>query len=138
MRLLKKPYSAAGFTLVEVAIAVSIFTIVLAGILGLYYQSVLVTKKMNQVFIATNLAKNRLESLYNLEFDSISTAEETDTLLDEEGNTDANGKFKRTTTVATQYEGHSDLTQVTVTVDYEVKGEFSGNPVTLITVYVEE
>ena len=123
--------------MVEVAIAVMVTAIVIIGVLGLYYQSVLVTKKMNQLFIATNIAKSRLERLRNIEFDTLPLTAETDTLIDSEGNSVANGNFVRNTSVATNYNGDSDLTQVTVTVDYKVKGEFSNNPVSMTTVFVE-
>ena len=128
----------AGMSLVEVAVAVMVISIVLTGILGLYYQSVLVTKKMNQLFIATNLAKSRLERLRNIAYDSLPLTSETDTLLDKEGNTIVNGDFVRNTAVSTSYNGDADLTQVTVTVDYKMKGAFTGSPVTLTTVFVNE
>lgn len=129
--------SQTGVSLVEVAIAVMVTSIVIVGLLGLYYQSVLVTKKMNQLFIATNLAKSRLERLHNLEFSALPLSVETDTYLDSEGSSDPDGDFVRNTAISTNYNGRADLTQATVTVDYKVKGEFSGNPVSLTTVYVD-
>lgn len=127
-----------GMSLVEVAIAVAITAIVVSGILALYYECVLVTKKMNQLFIATNIAKSRLERVRNVEFDSIPFVAEMDTYVDNEGNSIASGEFVRNTSVSTNYSGDADLTQVTVTVDYRIKGQFSGKPVTLTTVYVNE
>lgn len=125
-------------SLVEVAIAVAIITLVMVGILGLYYENVLVTKKMNQLFIATNLAKSRLERLRNVQFDTLSLSVEKDTTLDKNGNSVENGEFVRNTAVSTSYKGNADLTQVTVTVDYQMKGKLSGKPVSLTTVYVKE
>lgn len=127
-----------GISLVEVAIAIMVSSMVIVGILALYYQSVRGIKQMNQVFVASNLAKSRLERLNNFEFNSLPLAEETDTPIDKEGNPDLNGDFKRNTSVTSNYNGRANLTQVTVTVDYKIKGEFSGKPVPLTTVYVEE
>lgn len=138
MMLAKWRNSRSGMSLVEVAIAVAVISIVVTGILGLYYQSVLVSKKMNQLFIATNLAKSRLERLRNIAFDSLPQTAESDTLLDKEGNSIPDGDFQRNTSVSTNYNGDPDLTQVTVTVDYKMKGAFTGNPVTLTTVFVNE
>lgn len=127
-----------GFSLVELSIALMVATVFVLGILSLYSQSVVSTKKMNQRFIAVNLAKNRLERLRSFDFDVLPLSAETDTYLDEKGNPDANGGFIRNTTVSTNYNGVSDLTQVTVSVDYEIKGEYTGNPVVLTTVFVDE
>lgn len=136
--MIKGKKSKLGVSLLEVVIAVMVTSIVIVGVLSLYYQSVLVTKKMNQLFIATNLAKSRLERIKNLEFDQLPFAEETDTQLDQNGNADLEGKFLRNTTISTNYNGNADLTSASVTVNFEVKGEWSTNPVTLTTVLVNE
>lgn len=138
MSLMGKKKYQQGFSLVEVAIALMVSTVVVVGILSLYTQSVMVTKKMNQRFIAINLAKSRIERLKNFDFTVLPNAAETDTYLDKAGNSSLNGDFVRNTSISTNYNGISDLTQVTVTVDYKVKGEFSDNPVTLTTVFVDD
>jgi len=123
---------------VEVSIALMVSTVVVVGILSLYTQSILVTKKMNQRFIATKISNSRLELLRLIEFASLPTSVETDTLLDKDGNSDLDGTFIRTTSVVENYNSNADLTLVTVTVDYKVKGKFSQKPILLTTVYVNE
>jgi len=123
-----------GLTLVETMVAILVFGIVLVGMLEVSSKSMLMGKRSNLSYTAYNLAKNHLETLKASSFASLSSADETDTLLDPAGVPDPEGQYKRNTSVATNYTGDTDLVSVTVTVDYEVKGTFSGNPVTLSTV----
>ncbi len=128
----------SGFSLIELSIALMVAMIFVLGIFSLYSQSILSTKKMNQRFIAVNLAKNRLERMRNFEHSVLPSASETDTYLDKEGNSDPDGGFIRNTTVTTGYNGMAELTLVTVTVSYKTKGDFTNNPVEVTTVFVNE
>ena len=129
--------NSRGVALVETMIAVLLFGIALIGILDLSAQSILMGKRSNLSYTAYNLAKNRLETLKTLSFGDIASADETDTLLDENGVPDDEGTFKRNTTVTTSYGGDARLTSVTVTVDYQVKGSFVNRPASLSTAVFE-
>ena len=115
-------------------VAILVFGIVLVGMLDICSKSILMGKRSNLSYTAYNLAKNHLETLKASAFSSLTTADETDTILDGTGIPDPDGQYKRNTAVTTNYSGDTDLASVTVTVDYEVKGTYSGHPVTLSTV----
>lgn len=136
--MIMKLKCSKGFSLIELSIALMIATVFVLGIFSLYSQSIVSTKKMNERFIALNLAKNRLERLRSFEYAVLPTANETDAYLNQQGSADPDGAYLRNTTIATDYNGMADLTQVTVTVDYKMKGQFTGNPVVLTTVFVNE
>lgn len=123
-----------GLTLVETLVAILVFGIVLVGMLEVCSKGILMGKRSDLSYTAYNLAKNHLEMLKASSFASLGNADETDTLLDPAGVPDPEGQYKRNTEVTTNYNGDADLAAVTVTVDYEVKGTFSENPVTLSTV----
>jgi Tfp pilus assembly protein PilV len=123
-----------GLTLVETMIAILLFGTVLVGLLDICANGMLMGKRSDRSYAAYNLAKNHIETLKTMSFGSLSSAAETDTLLDSRGVPDLEGEFKRNTGVSISYNGDANLVSVTVTVDYQVKGSFSGNPVTLSTV----
>lgn len=127
-----------GFTLVEIAVGVAVFSLTFWSIVLLSFHTLERSKKANQELIATHIAKSRLEQLYNMDYDSLPTMVETNAVVNEVGTSNANGQFRRTTTVTTNFDGRDDLTQVSVSVDYELRGEWEGKPIVLTTVYVEE
>ena len=131
MKLIKNKH---GLTLVETMVAILIFGVALVGLLDVCSKSILMGKRSDLSYTAYNLAKNHLETLKSSSFSSLSVAAETDTILDSTGVPDPDGAFKRNTSVSTNYSGDSNLVSVTVTVDYQVKGAYSENPVTLSTV----
>ena len=114
--------------------SVLLFLLVGASILNVCLQSSVTGKRAQEAFVAYNLAKNRIEEMRNLPFSSLSSAAETDTALDASGVADPDGSFLRTTAVSTSYTGDSSLTQISVTVSYEIKGQVRTNPTTLTTV----
>ena len=123
-----------GVTLVETMAAILVFGLVSIGMLDVCAQSILMGKRSELSYVANNLAKNHLETLKSMSFSSLSIADETDTLLDDAGVPSEDGRFKRNTTVTTNYSGDADLVQVTVTVDYMVKGVFAGKPASMSSV----
>lgn len=124
-------------TLVETMVAILLFGVALVGMLDVCAQSMLMGKRSELSYSAYNLAKNRLETLKNTSFGSLSSAVETDTILDSNGVPDTNGGFKRNTSVTTNYNSDSHLARVTVTVDYKVKNVFANKPASLDTVIFE-
>lgn len=87
-----------GFTLIEVMIAVFIFSM---GLLAVNTTTVMVIKTNNMgknMTTAVNLAQNKLDDLKIMTYSSISDTSETD--LDEQGNA-GNGIFDRDVSVTT-------------------------------------
>ena len=134
MKLSKVINNFKGSTLAETMVAIVLFGIVLVGILDVCAQNMLMGKRSDLAFNAYSLAKNHLETLKSLSFSSLSSAVETDTIVDATGVSDSDGTFKRNTTVTTNYTSDANLVQVSVTVDYQVKGQYVNKPASLSTV----
>ena len=128
--------SRRGVTLFEVVIAAAVLSVVLSGILSVFLFNVRWGRKMNSVFVATNLAKNRMERLRppRFPFSALDLAEEDSVEVDRGGLEEAGGDYLRTTEITNDHAGY-DLTLVKVTVDYKIQGEWSGNPIEIYSLY---
>ena len=127
-----------GMTLTEVIMAVALTALCIGGILAVIIQWLGLTQSTDNVYIATNIARSRIEKARGTRIDqgyiNISTLQETDTLVDEEGLSPLNGNldFKRSTAIDTAtYPG---LTKVTVSVKYKRGQEFNPTDVMLVTI----
>jgi len=126
-----------GITLTEVLFSAGILAIVATGILFVFVQTMDVSGRINYEYKATNLAKSRIERARTVittnGFDSLVDLEEVDTLLDENGASNLNGNFKRSTDITTSYNGDIRLTQIDVDVIYKYKDEWKDAAVIGIT-----
>jgi Tfp pilus assembly protein PilV len=117
-----------GSILLEVVISVAILAIVLSGLTGLVLQGKELSSLAGSRYKAIVLARNQIEKARNTDFDLISGLAETEVVMDQFGETDADGIFRRTTTVDSVSE---NLVEVTVlvelmsrrTLDFTVHGE---------------
>lgn len=120
----------SGFTLVETLFSAAIIAMVLMGVLAIFVQTVEMSKKIKYEYLATNITKNRIERARTFVetsgFAMLTAADfdETDKLLDSDGDPDIDGDFKRSTEVNTNYGGEPRLTRIGVTVIYRYKGEW--------------
>ena len=124
----------AGFTLVEFLMAVLLFSISIASLLGVYTQAITVSKRADYAYVAYTLAKNHIERLRVSDFSTLSDANETDTPLNRDGDPDLNGEYLRSTTVTPNYVGDPNLTRVDVSVFYELKKVKSPQSMDMTTV----
>lgn len=122
--------SKAGITTVETLISSVIIAIVIAGVLLIYAHTVDMSKKIDYEYIATNIAKSKIERARSTVeingFSAMTNASfgEANTRLDSNGASDPNGDFRRTTTVTTNFGGNARLTRVEVKVEYSYRGEW--------------
>ena len=131
-------YSKKGASLIEVLGSVLIFSIAMQALLAIYTQSSTMGKRSEYVYTAYNLAKNHVERLKTLDFADLSSAAESSTLLNQDGEPDPSGTYSRTTVVSPNYSGNVLLAQVTVTVHYMLKGIQSGTPMQITTVIMDQ
>jgi len=92
--------SRAGFTLVELMIATSIFLVVALAFTGAYLSALRTHLMSSDYYKATCIARNRLERAKALAFDSLPLMAEEETPVDADGNPDPAGVFRRTTVVS--------------------------------------
>lgn len=64
-----------GFTLVEIAVAVAIFGIVVASLLGLFAQSLFASKLSKEITVATLLAQEKIEEIKGLHYEKLQKEE---------------------------------------------------------------
>lgn len=122
---LSAPGGKAGASIVEVLVALSLFATFITGAVKVIAAQHRVTDQARAHYTAINVAKNRIESLRNMRrssYTQIANMIEADFTVDEEGLSDLNGKFSRTTRIHTT--SVSDLLEIQVTVKIR-------NPVTL-------
>jgi len=124
----------SGITIMEVVVAALILTMVVAGSLNSFLASSISCKTTDYTFIVINLIKNRIERLKGLDYNSLEQTAEVDTRLDKNGIPDVNGDFFRTTEVNTSY--GTDLTEVTVSVNFLLRGEKRAQPIIIKTLFV--
>ncbi len=123
-----------GFTVVEVLASVLLFAIGITSLLTVYTQAMSVSKRSDYAYVAYNLAKNHAERLRATSFASLSTASETDTRINRDGEPDENGQFLRSTSVTPNYTQDANLTRVDVRVYYEYKKVKSPQSMDMTTV----
>ncbi len=143
MQSAKRP-NKNGITLVEVLFSAAIITLIMVGVIVIFIQAADLSQRVDFEYAATTLSKNKLERARTLittgGFSSLtgSNFDETDTVVDSDGVPDANGDFKRTTTVTTSYSGTSVLTRVAVSVVYKYRGTWKTDiAVTATTVFAD-
>lgn len=114
-----------GFTLLEVLIAIVIFTVGIVTIVGLFSTGLVGSTDAENTTIAMNLAQRRMEEIRNLDFD---------TGIVNENKAEVSGfsGFQRKVAVT---EPQTDLKQVTVTVYWTSKG---GEPNVSLVTYVSK
>ena len=127
-----------GATLVEVLGSVLVFMIGIAALLGVFYASVAVANRAQYAYTAYNIAKNHLEGLRSFSFSDLTVANETASVVDENGVADPDGQYIRTTTVTANYNGDSALTQIDVQVWYILRGVQSSSPIQVTSVIFQD
>ena len=103
-----------GMTLTEVVISTAIILIVLASSYVLVVRAAELSRSARRHYIAISLAKNRIERARNFLYDDLKLMAESDLTVNDNGNPDPNGRFRRTTNVNTNFA--AGLTEVIVTV----------------------
>lgn len=125
-----------GMTIIECVVASVIMLLALGGILSLFLQNIKAGKMVDYTYIATNLAKNRIERVREIRreqgLSALSSLSEENVCLDRDGVSSQSGDFRRTTIIDSAY--GPNLVKVTVRVDYKIMGIWSPLPVEIVTV----
>jgi hypothetical protein len=101
-------------TLTEVVIATFLILLVMTSSYSLIVKSAELSRSARRHYIAISIAKNRLERARNFLYNDLKLMAETDLNVNDNGNPDPNGRFRRTTTVNTNFA--PGLTEVTIVV----------------------
>ena len=137
----RRPARRLGYTFVEVLVALAILGISIGGAYRLLISAMRTRTLMQDQYIATVLANNRVESAKNAPFESLITFRELNSAVDEMGLLDAGGDYTRSTTVQTSWSGNPRVTRVEVMVQAPALPGVSQGPrvrvATLLTEYEE-
>ncbi len=98
-----------GFTIIEVAVSIAVLSVILGGVLGMFWQGELSLKKSRENIAAYNLARERLEEYSDVSLPVNGTATE-----DYNSITDY-PQFKRVTVVS-DYAYPGELKRINVTI----------------------
>ncbi|MFC1467376.1 hypothetical protein ACFLQY_01600 [Verrucomicrobiota bacterium] len=124
----KRNNNKAGTTILEVLMAVTVLSVVISGLCGLVLHGRELSSVARSRYKATVLARNRIEKARNTDFELIYGLAEKDVVVNEFGEVDSGGYFRRTTTVT---DVSSILLEILVrvdvknrrTLDFTVQGE---------------
>ena len=127
-----------GMTIVEVIIAVAIFSVCMAGMCALVKAAKEMSDQARDHYIAINIAKNQLERARAFDFDQLDEFEETDAPVDVSGN-DVSGdsyQFQRTTDVTNIAVNLKEI-QVTVEIRNRISRKFDTESETIKSLFAE-
>jgi hypothetical protein len=106
--------SKSGLTLVETIVSLALFALFIGGVCGLLNLVRELSDNARDHYMAANLAKNRIERAKEFGYENVPLFVESNVRLDEEGEPDTDGRFRRTTAVTMP---SPNLYQLVVTVD---------------------
>ncbi len=111
--------SKLGFTLTEVIVAGALLAIAVTGIFAVCTSAIRTQHMSNSIYHATCLARNRIQRGLSLPFDTLPVLVDSNQLVDQDGNSNLDGPFRRTTTLE---EVSANCYKITVTVLYPIGG----------------
>lgn len=129
----------AGMTLVEVLVALSLLVIGIAG----GYTAISASMKNRQFahnyYLGTLLANNQIERAKNLPFAQLTLLRESNVAINEEGSTDSQGRFRRTTSVTTSWGSNPNESKidVSVSIPLPLREGFTTSTVSTILVNIQ-
>ncbi|NQU39025.1 MAG: prepilin-type N-terminal cleavage/methylation domain-containing protein [Lentisphaerae bacterium] len=125
----------AGFTMVEVVIASAIFFVIAGGFIAANISAMRTHTVASDLYKATCIARNRIQRARTLDYESLGLLSEYEAAVDEFGNIDQSGVFRRTTTVSNAV---PTCTRIVVRVFFPVpNGRLSGESVDVYTMIAE-
>lgn len=130
-------HNARGVSLIEVMGAVLVFMVGVTAMISVFIASMRMSKESGYAYNAFNISKKHMETLRAMDFSLLAAANETDTVLDANGDGDPDGEYRRSTTVTTPYNGQADLASVTISVNYTSHGQVNQTPMLLTTVILD-
>ena len=87
-----------GMTVLETVIAIFLLSMFIAGMMGVLLAVREASDRARWHYAAINVAKNRLERIQTFEFTQLSFFTEANTRVDNNGQPNGDGRFRRTTT----------------------------------------
>ena len=125
-----------GMTLVEAVVAVLVLSIGLAGACALVVQANKTATMARDHYVAVNIGKNRLERARTFEFDDLYLLEETNVVVDWNGDSDPDGYYRRSTVVTNV---STNLIELIVTTEIRNRKttDFDGEQEVMRSLYTE-
>ena len=119
---------SGGFTLIEAFISIMVVALVLGGAYPVVSRSGMLIRSARNHYLAVNIAKDRLERCRDYDYTTLSFLTETNLLVDDNGVPTTSGVFRRSTSVAVNYNGQTGLTLIAVTAEIRdlLSGQFKG------------
>jgi prepilin-type N-terminal cleavage/methylation domain-containing protein len=117
-----------GFTFTEVAIAIVLLGMAMAGVYRMITVGMNTRKYVHSHYVATVIANNRIERAKNLVFGELPLLTEQGVTIDELGAPDTEGVFRRFTTITTNWDGDPRVSRITVMVQFPNPLDRNGQP----------
>ena len=114
MRSRDRQDSRSGVSLIEVVVALMIFSLCISGFCSVAMQSRQLSDLSRDHYIAVNMARSRFERARSFDYEQLHLFEEGATVVDKDGTPESNGRFRRSTVVSNVT---PQLSEMVVTVD---------------------
>ena len=124
-------------TLVEVMVSIFLIVMVMGGSYMLVIKTSELSRSARRHYVAISLARNRLERVRNFPYSDLKLLAENDLTVNDNGTPDLAGRFRRTTTVNTNYAANLTEVIVTVKIRNPNTGLFTPDNETIRTLFVE-
>lgn len=122
--------TTSGFTLVEMMVAGTIFLLFSAGFFTAFITAMGAQRMATNHYRALCLARNRIQHARAMEYSSLDLLAETFNAVDESGNPDPVGRFRRSTIIGPDTNTTAKISQITVQVWFPAhRGRLSSAPV---------
>ena len=119
-----------GIAMVEAIVAITLFALCVGGTAYVVMNARQLSDMARDRYVAANLAKSRLERARSFDFDQLHLFAEKAVVLDESGNPNRDGNFRRTTTISNVAERLTELA-IRVEVRNRITRKFGNRPETL-------
>jgi Tfp pilus assembly protein PilV len=126
-----QPSHAEGFTIVEAVIAVMVVAITAGAFIALSMSSLRELQMSTDYYRSVSLARNRIERIRMMDFDTILNLSEEEHRVDGNGNADVEGAYRRQTEITALT---ANLADITVTISFPDRpGRVVATPVVVRT-----
>jgi len=124
-------------TLVEVVVSIFLIVLVMGSSYVMVVKASELSRSARRHYIAISLAKNRLERARNFLYNDLKLMAEDNLTVNDNGVSDPAGRFRRTTTVNTNYAANLTEVIVTVKIRNPNTGLFTPDNETIRTLFTE-
>jgi Tfp pilus assembly protein PilV len=110
-----------GFTLTEVMVASTVLMLFIVGLMAAFMMGLRTLDMTTNHYRATAIARNRIQRARSFDYNSLTLLTENEARIDQHGNADVSGTFRRTTSIDTNTATAPHTVRIEVGVRFPVR-----------------